>query len=87
MSTLSERQVDIQRQDNILTASIGRKIGWFLLRTGASLVALLFLLPVALLPVATAVPFVLFLLLAVVDGSLLAYLLLRAETAVVRVPY
>ena len=84
MSTLSERHVDIQRQDNKLTASIGRKIGWFLLRTGASLVALLFLLPVALLPVATAVPFVLFLLLAVVDGSLLAYLLLRAETAVVK---
>lgn len=84
MSTLSGKHVDIHRQENKWAAGIGRKIGWFLLRIVAGLVALLSLLSVALLPVATAVPFVLFLLLALVDGGLLFYLLARVETIVVK---
>ncbi len=62
---------------------MARKVGFFLLKILGGLVALLSLLPVAVLPFITAVPLALCLLLALVDVGLLV-LLARAESVAVK---
>jgi pimeloyl-ACP methyl ester carboxylesterase len=63
---------------------IGRKLGVIIVSIVAGAVALLSLLPVLLLPIATAVPPVLWLLLAVVDVGLLVYLFVGAKMYAVK---
>lgn len=80
MSTIFEKHVDVHTQEKRSSVNgIGRKIGGILLKVLGGLVVLLSLLPVALLPVATAVPVPLFLLLVLVDAGLLVYLVTRTE--------
>ena len=87
MSTLSAPTTEPKLSTparRLSAARIGRKIGHTLLILLASLVALVSLLPVALLPVATAVPRALAGLLILADAGLLVYLLTRAGTAAAR---
>lgn len=86
MSTLTERQMDVDNRaaSNRTSGGLGRKIGMFLLSILGGLVALLSLLPVALLPVITAVPLVVTVPLALVDVGLLWFLFARAETLVAK---
>lgn len=87
MGILSEQKIEMKnsmQQKQRATSGLGRRIGLGLLTAVGSLVALLALLPVALLPVATAVPLVFFLLLAAVDVGLLIYRFTRAETVLLR---
>jgi pimeloyl-ACP methyl ester carboxylesterase len=74
VNTLTRQQVNVKSATQERPTSgrrFGRTILTWLLRLGAGLLVTLSLLPVALLPVATAVPFLLFLLLVVLDGGLL----------------
>lgn len=80
MSTILEKQIEMRKPEKRYSANgIGRKISIFLLSIIGGLVALLSLLPVMLLPITTAVPTTIFLLLVLVDGGLLVYLFTRTE--------
>ena len=86
MSTLSEglerlNQVKMPTEKGGSSlARIGRGSGSLFLRLLVGLAVVLLLLPVALLPLMTSVPFPLFLLLALADASLIFILLRRAES-------
>lgn len=82
MSTLTGQIVVTKKQRSV--ARWGRWIGLSLLKLAGGLVALLSLLPVLLLPVATAVPLALFLLLALADVGLLLFLVVKAGTVLAK---
>ena len=87
MTTLSQTAGELKTADRQTASAarrLGRRIGLILVTILAGLIVLLALLPVVLLPFITAVPLLLCLLLGVVDIGLLAYLLTRADTPLVR---
>lgn len=87
MSTLFGKNIDVKmpaQEKQFSAGQIGRKIGLTMLSILGSLLALVSILPVALLPFITAVPLVLALLLVLVDVGLLVFLFTRAETFVAR---
>ena len=87
MTTLSEKQADRRRateKQGSAAGRLGRKIGLGLLAVFGALVAVLAMVPVLLLPVATAVPVVVFILLLAVDGALLVALFAWAKTVVTK---
>jgi len=87
MSTLSGQNINVKtpaQAKQFSAGRMGRKLGLTVLRILGGLVALVALLPVALLPFTTAVPLALFLLLALVDVGLLVFLFVRTETFMAR---
>lgn len=87
MSTLTGQTKSTNRAAEASRPTAGhplRRLGMGLLRILGGLVALLSLLPVALLPFTTAVPLALFLLLVLIDAGLFVYLFTRAATFVTR---
>lgn len=73
-----------QTTDQSAPGGLARRVGRTLLILVGGLLALLSLLPVALLPVITAVPLAMTLLLVAADMGLLAFLFMRAETNAAR---
>ncbi|KAA3664361.1 MAG: alpha/beta hydrolase [Chloroflexi bacterium] len=87
MSILSGRKINVKNQAQTKQSSVGRLGRWVgvgLLKLVGGLVALVSMVPVVLLPVATAVPFTLFMLLALVDMGLLVYLFVKVGSVVAK---
>jgi hypothetical protein len=83
MSTLSSSEISakLPEKDNRLSAGqIARRVGWGLLKFVGGLIVLLSMLPVVLLPVATAVPWYGWVALGLIDAGLIYILLTLART-------